>query len=106
MNLVFLGTSKFAIAPLEALLKSKHKVLGIITQPDRPAGRGMQLTVTPIKEFSKNLKIPVLQPEKVNTDAVYAFLNQHKPDVLVVVAYGEFLGERLLKFCKTAPIRD
>src|SRR3989338_7444775 len=104
MNLVFLGTSEFALASLEALLNSEHKVCGIITQPDRPAGRGMKLTPSPVKEFSRDLNIPILQPEKINADETYAFLQKLNPDLLIVVAYGEFLGERILQFCKKTPI--
>lgn len=104
MNCVFFGSPEFAVASLDALLASKHKVVGIITQPDRPAGRGLRLEAPAVKKRALEKGIPILQPEKVNAQETYDFLERVKPDVLAVVAYGEFLGSRLLSFCKTPPI--
>lgn len=104
MKCVFFGSPAFAVASLEALLASNHEIAGVITQPDRPAGRGMKLESPPVKLLALKHSLPVFQPEKVNTPDTLAWLKEHNPDVLVVVAYGEFLGETLLRFCKHPPI--
>ncbi|HEY8280694.1 MAG TPA: methionyl-tRNA formyltransferase [Bdellovibrionota bacterium] len=80
-------------------MSSKHQVVGVITQPDRPAGRGMKLEPPPVKTHALKAGLPILQPEKVNSDTTYKFLNSLRPDVLAVVAYGEFLGAELLNCC-------
>ncbi len=104
MKCVFFGSPDFALGSLDALLASKHNVAGIITQPDRPSGRGLNLEPPPVKKRALALNLPVLQPEKVNSEATYAFLESLRPDILIVVAYGGFLGARLLSFCRLAPI--
>lgn len=104
MRIVFFGSPEFAVANLEAVLKSKHQVVGVITQPDRPAGRGMALSPSAVKKIALRENLPVFQPEKLNREETYAWLSALKPDLLVVVAYGEFLGERLLKFCSRPPV--
>lgn len=104
MRVVFLGSPNFAVYSLEALVRSKHKVVGVITQPDRPAGRGLGLEAPAIKKVLAGMNIPLIQPEKVNSEETYAFLESLHPDVLCVVAYGGFLGERLLKTGKYPPI--
>ncbi len=104
MKCVFLGSPIFAVASLEALLASKHQVLGVITQPDRPAGRGLKLEPPAVKVVAQKHNLPLIQPEKVNCQEVYGFLEQLKPDILTVVAYGGFLGEKLLHFCPYPPV--
>lgn len=104
MKCVFFGSPEFAVASLEALLASNHQVLGVVTQPDRPAGRGLKLEPPAVKTLALKHSLPILQPEKVNCEETYAFLNEHKPDILVVVAYGGFLGAKLLSFCKFPPV--
>lgn len=104
MKCVFFGSPDFALGSLSALLASKHNVLGVITQPDRPAGRGLRLEPPAVKKLAQEHSLPILQPEKVNCEETYSFLENLKPDVLCVVAYGGFLGARLLGFCKTPPI--
>jgi methionyl-tRNA formyltransferase len=101
---VFFGSPDFAVASLEAVLSSKHEVLGIVTQPDRPAGRGLKLEPPAVKTRALAASLPILQPEKVNCQATYDFLAKLKPEILVVVAYGGFLGEKLLRFCPVAPV--
>lgn len=96
MKCVFLGSPEFAVASLEALLASTHQVVGVITQPDRPAGRGLKLEPPAVKVVAQKHGIPLLQPEKVNSEETYAFLEKLQPEILAVVAYGEFLGSRLL----------
>ena len=104
MRCIFFGSPEFALGSLEALLGSDHKVAGIVTQPDRPAGRGLQPVAPAVKRRALPTGIPIHQPEKINSEETYSFLTSLRPDILVVVAYGEFLGERLLKFCKLPPV--
>jgi methionyl-tRNA formyltransferase len=104
MRCVFFGSPEFALGSLEALLASRHKVVGVITQPDRPSGRGLKLEPPPVKKQALALGLPIHQPEKVNAEATYAFLESLRPDILAVVAYGEFLGARLLSFCLFPPV--
>jgi methionyl-tRNA formyltransferase len=101
---VFFGSPEFALGSLNALLSSRHKVVGVITQPDRPAGRGLKLEPPPVKKRALEVGLPIHQPEKVNSDETFAFLQNLNPEVLAVVAYGEFLGEKLLKYCRYFPV--
>jgi methionyl-tRNA formyltransferase len=101
---VFFGSPEFAVASLEALLSSEHKVLGVVTQPDRPAGRGMKLEPPAVKKLALARGLPILQPEKVNCEETYAFLERLGPEILAVVAYGGFLGKRLLSWGKFPPV--
>lgn len=105
MRCAFFGSPEFALGSLNALFDSPHQVVGVITQPDRPSGRGLQTTPPAVKRRAlEKGGLPIHQPEKVNTEATYEFLKGLRPDILVVVAYGEFLGERLLKFCRFPPV--
>ncbi len=104
MRCVFFGSPDFAVASLSALLASPHKVLGVITQPDRPSGRGLKLEPPAVKKLALEHHLPIFQPEKVNCEETYSFLEKLQPDILVVVAYGEFLGKRLLEFCRFPPV--
>ncbi|MGZ3696173.1 MAG: methionyl-tRNA formyltransferase [Bdellovibrionota bacterium] len=104
MKCVFFGSPDFAVASLDALLASSHQVLGIVTQPDRPSGRGLKLEPPAVKVRALANNLPILQPEKVNSQETYDFLAKLQPDILVVVAYGGFLGEKLLKFCAYPPV--
>jgi methionyl-tRNA formyltransferase len=101
---VFFGSPEFAAASLEALLRSSHHVAGVVTQPDRPAGRGLRLEPPAVKKLALEHGLPILQPEKVNAEETYRFLDGVKPEVLAVVAYGEFLGDKLLHFCPRPPV--
>jgi methionyl-tRNA formyltransferase len=104
VRVVFFGSPDFALPSLEALLASTHKVVGVVTQPDRPAGRGLKVAAPPVKALALGANLPLLQPEKVNSPEVYAFLERLRPDQLVVVAYSGFLGAKLLEYCGRAPI--
>jgi methionyl-tRNA formyltransferase len=100
----FFGSPDFAAASLEALLQSAHQVVGVVTQPDRPAGRGLKLEPPAVKTLALAHHLPVHQPEKLNSEETYRTLSAWQPDILVVVAYGEFLGRRLLEFCRFPPV--
>lgn len=97
MRVVFMGTPDFAVPCLKALINEKnHEVLGVFTQPDRRRGRGKKMQGTPIKILAKEEKIPVYQPEKLNTSENYQILKDMKADVFVVVAYGQILSKKIL----------
>jgi methionyl-tRNA formyltransferase len=98
MRIVFMGSSEASATALRAILKSPQlKVVGVVTQPDRPSGRRQRFTPCPCKAYAtlRGLQ-PVISPEKVNAPEVLEQIEQLKPDVIVVVAFGQFLGKRLL----------
>lgn len=89
MNIVFMGTPDFAIPSLKILLESNHKVISVVTQPDKERGRGQKVSFTAVKQFAVENKIPVYQPEKLKGNI--EFVEQMKslePDLFVVVAFG------------------
>ncbi|MEQ1656721.1 MAG: methionyl-tRNA formyltransferase [Nitrospira sp.] len=96
MRIVFMGTPEFAVPSLEALLKSDDQVVGIVTQPDRPKGRGQQLTPPPIKLIAQREGIPFLQPVKIRVPEFLAALAAWKPDLIAVTAYGRILHSPIL----------
>ncbi len=100
MNIVFMGTPEFALPTLKALHSSKHFVQAVVTQPDRPKGRGRELQAPPIKQFALREGITVFQPEKASSKEFVEVLNQLKPDLIIVIAYGQILRENLLNVPK------
>lgn len=96
MRIVFMGTPAFAVPSLEALLKSDDEVVGVITQPDRPKGRGHELTPPPVKILAQQAGIPVLQPLKIRTPDFLDVLAAWKPDLIAVTAYGRILHAPIL----------
>lgn len=96
MRLVFLGTPDFAVPSLEALLGAGHDVACVVTQPDRPSGRHRRPTPPPVKALAARLGVPVRQTENVNEPAFLDGLAQLRPDLVVVAAFGQKLGRRLL----------
>lgn len=96
MRVVFWGTPEFALPSLGALLGEGHDVVAVVTQPDRPQGRGRSLAPSAVKEFAQAESIPVLQPEKARDPAFVAELEALGPEVNVVVAYGQILSRELL----------
>lgn len=96
MRIIFLGSPAFAVPSLEALLATEHEVVAVITQPDRPSGRGHTLTPPPVKVAALERGLPVLQPERVSSEESLEQLRPLRPDVLVVAAYGQILRQRLL----------
>src|SRR5246127_1814736 len=92
MSLVFAGTPRFAVPTLEKLVESGFHVRLVLTQPDRPRGRGMELMPSPVKESALKLGIPVSQPEKIKTNAEFqAELTALKPEAIIVVGYGRII---------------
>lgn len=101
MRIVFMGTPDFAVPSLEALLKSDDEVVGVVTQPDRPKGRGQEVVFSPVKVVCQREGIPLLQPLKMKDPAFLDALRQWKPDVIAVTAYGRILPPAIL----TMPLR-
>ena len=96
MRLVFMGTPDFAAASLEALLKSNDSVVGIVTQPDRPKGRGQILTPSHVKLLAQREQIPLLQPLKMKDPEFLHALTEWKPDLIAVAAFGRILPPTIL----------
>src|SRR3990167_1885892 len=96
MKIVFAGTPDLAVPCLQALLHSEHEVCAVYTQPDRPAGRGQKLQQSPVKQLALANHIPVLQPESFKSDADFSTLKNYQADLMVVIAYGLLLPERVL----------
>jgi methionyl-tRNA formyltransferase len=95
LRLVFLGTPEFAVPSLLALARGPHPVVGAISQPDRPRGRGQKVEPTAVRAAAERLGIPVLQPEKVGEPAALEWLRVLAPDLGVVVAFGQFIPRRV-----------
>src|SRR6476659_716628 len=96
MRIVFMGTPEFAVPSLEALLKSDDRVVGIVTQPDRPRGRGQRLSPSPVKVIAQRDEIPLLQPTKMKDPSFMAELSGWKPDVIAVAAFGRIWPPAIL----------
>jgi methionyl-tRNA formyltransferase len=97
LRVVFFGTPAFAVPTLEALLRSRHEVVAVVSQPDRPKGRGHQLQPTPTKVVAGVHRIPVLQPAKIRDAAFLQAIGDLQPDLGVVVAFGRILPDALLQ---------
>ncbi len=96
LNVVFAGTPEFAKHHLDALLKSRHNIVGVYTQPDRPKGRGKKLAASPVKELAEQHDIPVYQPVSLRKQEAQAELANLEYDLMIVVAYGLFLPQKVL----------
>jgi methionyl-tRNA formyltransferase len=97
LRIVFFGTPEFAVPTLRALHTSRHRVAGVVTQPDRPRGRGQHLQPGPVKQFAVDAGIPILQPERLRDEAFLTRLADLNPDLGVVVAYGKILTDAVLQ---------
>lgn len=96
MRIVFFGTPPFAVPTLEALLGSAHAVCGVVTQPDRPRGRGQRVSEPPVKALAAAHGVPILQPDRLRDPAVAEALRAWRPDLGVVAAYGKLIPESTL----------
>lgn len=96
MRLVFLGTPPFAVPTLEQIAAAGHQVAAVVTQPDRPRGRGQQLAASPVKEAAVRLGIPVYQPERVRRSEALEYLRALAPDAMVVVGYGQIIPQSVI----------
>ena len=99
MRVVFLGSPPFALPVLERLLASRHSVLALVAQPDRPRGRGMKVEPSPLVERARTRGLPVLQPEDTRDPGFLGALRPFKADVLLVASYGEILRQDVLSLC-------
>lgn len=100
MKIVFMGTPEYSVASLKALIEAGHNVAAVFCQPDKPVGRKRVLTPPAVKTFALEHGIEVFQPDSVRTDEAYETLENIAPDVIVVVAYGKILPQRLLDLPK------
>ncbi len=94
-KIVFMGTPEFAVPTLKSLIEH-HEVIGVVTQPDRPAGRGSDIKISPVKQLALSAHIPVFQPEKLRRKEAIEALKQWQPDVYVVAAFGQILPQAVL----------
>ena len=104
MRVVFMGTPDFAAASLKKLIEENYEIAGVFTQPDKPRGRGMEMSFSPVKELALAHKLPVFQPEKMRDGTALGILQELQPEILVVVAYGRILPDELLEVPKYGAI--
>lgn len=98
-RVLFMGTPDFAVPTLK-MLTEQSNVVGVVTQPDKPKGRGHKLAASPVKIFANEHNIPVYQPLNVKDDAFFEELKKINPDIIIVVAFGQILPKRILEFPK------
>ncbi len=101
LRVVYMGTPDFSVPALRQLIEGPHQVVGVVTQPDRPSGRGKKLTPPPVKSMALEHGIEVYQPEKLRkNDEAFVHISAWKPDVCVVAAYGQILPQRFLDIAR------
>ncbi|MGL6195265.1 MAG: methionyl-tRNA formyltransferase [Thermoguttaceae bacterium] len=100
MKVLFMGTPEFAKISLECLVKNEYNIAGVVTQQDKPAGRKMILTPSPVKEYASGENIPVYQPQSLKGEKFFDLLKSINPDIIVVVAYGKLIPKNVLDFPK------
>ena len=103
-GIIFMGTPEFAVPALKALHKNDQDIALVVTQPDRPKGRGRKLTPSPVKETATNLGYPVIQPASVRTAEFMSCIEKYTPDFIVVVAFGHIIPKNILTIPKIATI--
>ncbi len=104
VRIIFMGTPEFAVPSLERLIQDGYHVVCVITQPDRPKGRGRKLKPPPVKEVALKHGIAVIQPEDLTDEELLSSLKQKKPELIVVVAYGQILPKEILELPKLGAI--
>ena len=97
MKIVYMGTPDFAVPPLAALVKNGYEVTAVVTQPDKPKGRGKTLLPTPVKEEALKHGSPVYQPKKVRDPEFMEVLKELNPDIIVVAAFGQIIPKAILE---------
>ena len=100
MKILFMGTPDFALFSLKALCEAGENVIGVVTQPDKPKGRGYTLTPPPVKVYALEQNLPVWQPNTLRGEEFAAFLSELDPDLIVVAAYGKILPANVLDYPK------
>lgn len=96
MKIIFMGTPGFAVPTLKKLYENGHEIKLVVTQPDKPSGRGKKLRKSEVKEAAEELNLPVFQPDKIKKQENTDILKSYNPDVIVVVAYGQLLNKDIL----------
>ncbi len=97
MKLIFMGTPEFAVPALKALNDNGHEIKLVVTQPDKPSGRGKKLKKSEVKEAAEELGLPVFQPDKIKKQENIEVMKSYNPDVIIVVAYGQILNKEILE---------
>jgi len=97
ISIVFMGTATFAVPTLQRLLEKGYKVAGVVTQPDKPSGRGQTLTPSPVKQKAFEFHLPIYQPKSLKDDDAHALFEALAPQMIIVVAYGKILPSWLLE---------
>lgn len=100
MKVIFMGTPDFSVGTLEALIEAGHEVVLVVTQPDKPKGRGHDMQFTPVKEVALKHNIPVFQPKRVRNPECIEELRKYDADVMIVVAFGQILPKEILEMTK------
>lgn len=100
MKVVYMGTPDFAVGPLQAMIEAGHEVTAVVTQPDKPKGRGKEMAASPVKERALTYGIPVLTPVKIKAAEAVAQLREYPADIFVVAAFGQILSEEILRMPK------
>lgn len=100
MKIVFMGTPDFAVGALQAIIEAGHQVSAVVTQPDKPRGRGKELQMTPVKACAADHNIPVFQPVKIKEPEAVEILRGYDADIFVVAAFGQILSEEILSMPK------
>ena len=100
MKIVYMGTPDFAVPPLAALVQNGYEVTAVVTQPDKPKGRGKTLLPTPVKEEAMKHDIPVYQPLKVREPEFVETLKKLEPDMIIVAAFGQIIPKTILDMPK------
>ena len=96
MRVVFMGTPDFSVQILEKIIEAGHEVLLVVTQPDKPKGRGNTMQFPPVKECALAHGLPVFQPEKIREDASVGYLKKIDMDIIIVAAFGQILSQEIL----------
>ena len=100
MKVIFMGTPDFSTGVLESIIEAGHEVTAVVTQPDKPKGRGHEMQFTPVKEVALKYNLPVLQPKKIRDPEVVAQLAEIPADICVVVAFGQIIPKSILEMKK------
>jgi methionyl-tRNA formyltransferase len=96
MRIIFMGTPEFAVPSLKALIESGEEIVAVVTQPDKPKGRGLEVSSPPTKVLAEKYGIPVLQPQKIKTEEFFNELKKLDPNLICVAAYGKILPKNIL----------
>lgn len=104
LRVIFFGTADFAVPSLEAVLNAGHTLLAVVTQPDKPQGRGQQMTASPVKKSAERHGLPILQPRRVRAESFIEKIRALAPDVLALAAFGQIMPQALLDIPPLGPI--